>query len=56
MFVKAGGYLINTDNVTHVQLEDDGGVVIFFVGGQMIRLNAEQAKEFHAVLHREGRY
>ena len=56
MFVKAGEYLINTDNITHVQFEEDGGIVVFFVGGQMIRLDASQAKEFHAAVGREGRY
>ena len=35
--------MINTENVTHLELEDDGGMVVYFIGGQMVRLDAESA-------------
>ena len=51
MFVKAGEYMINVENVTHIQLEDDGGVVVFFIGGNMIRLVSEDARAIYASLN-----
>lgn len=51
MFVKAGQHMINVENVTHIQLEDDGGVVVFFIGGQMIRLTSEDAQAIYASLN-----
>ena len=51
MFVKAGQYMINVDNVTHIQLEEDGGVVVFLIGGQMVRLSAEDALAIYASLN-----
>lgn len=50
MFVKAGKYLINTENVTHIQVDDDGSAVVFFIGGQMIRLTTEEATPIFATL------
>lgn len=43
MYVRAGRYMINTENVTHLELEDDGGMVVFFIGGQTVRLAPEPA-------------
>lgn len=43
--------MINVENVTHIQLEDDGGVVVFFIGGQMIRLTPEEAQAIYASLN-----
>lgn len=35
--------MINTENVTHLEMEDDGGMAVYFIGGQMVRLEAEAA-------------
>ena len=43
--------MINVENVTHIQLEDDGGVVVYFIGGQMIRLTPEEAQAIYASLN-----
>ena len=43
MYVRAGQFMINTENVTHLELEEDGGMVVYFIGGQMVRLDAEAA-------------
>ena len=51
MFVKAGQHMINVENVTHIQLKDGGGVVVFFIGGQMIRLTPEEAQAIYASLN-----
>ena len=51
MFVKAGEYMINVENVTHIQLEDDGSVVVFFIGGQKIRLAPADARAIYASLN-----
>lgn len=51
MFVKAGQYMINVETVTHIQLEDDGGVVVFFIGGTMIRLTSEDARAIYSSLN-----
>lgn len=51
MFVKAGEYMINVENVTHIQLEDDGSVVVFFIGGNMIRLVSEDARAIYTSLN-----
>lgn len=51
MFVKAGQYMINVENVTHIQLEEDGGVVVFFIGGNMIRLVSEDARAIYSSLN-----
>lgn len=51
MFVKAGQYMINTENVTHLQMEEDGGMIVFFIGGQMIRLGPEDGAVVYASLN-----
>lgn len=43
--------MINVENVTHIKLEDDGGVVVFFIGGQTIRLTPEEAQAIYASLN-----
>ena len=44
--------MFNVENITHVQLKDDGGVVVFFIGGQKIGLNLEEAQAIYASQHR----
>jgi hypothetical protein len=39
-FIRAGGYLINTDNVTHVKAIE-GGVMVYFIGGSVDRLSLD---------------
>jgi len=51
MFVKAGQYMINVENVTHIQLEDDGGVVVFFIGGNSVRLTSDDAQAIYSSLN-----
>ncbi|MGD9630849.1 MAG: hypothetical protein AB7V18_16550 [Pyrinomonadaceae bacterium] len=43
--------MINVENVTHIQLEDDGSVVVFFIGGNMIRLVSEDARAIYTSLN-----
>jgi len=51
MFVKAGQYMINVENVTHIQLENDGGVVVFFIGGDSVRLTSDDAQAIYSSLN-----
>lgn len=51
MYVKAGQYMINTENVTHLQMEEDGGMIVYFVGGQSVRLDAEAANILYTSLN-----
>ncbi len=51
MYVRAGQYMINTENVTHLELEDDGGMVVYFIGGQMVSLDAEAATVIYSSLN-----
>lgn len=51
MYVQAGQYMINTENVTHLQMEGDGGVIVYFVGGQTVRLDPEDANTVYTSLN-----
>ena len=51
MYVKAGQYMINTENVTHMQIEGDGGMIVYFVGGQTVRLDPEDANVVYMSLN-----
>lgn len=51
MYVRAGQYMINTENVTHMELEQDGGMVVYFIGGQMVRLDPEAATVVYTSLN-----
>ena len=51
MYVRAGQYMINTENVTHLELEDDGGMVVYFIGGQSVRLDADAANIVYTSLN-----
>ncbi|MDI1243075.1 MAG: hypothetical protein PSX80_14265 [bacterium] len=51
MYVRAGKYMINTENVTHLELEDDGGMVVYFIGGQMVQLDAESSTVVYTSLN-----
>lgn len=51
MYVKAGQYMINTENVTHLQMEEDGGMIVYFVGGQTVRLEPSDANILYTSLN-----
>ena len=51
MYVRAAQYMINTENVTHLELEEDGGMVVYFIGGQMVRLDADAATVVYTSLN-----
>jgi hypothetical protein len=43
--------MINTENVTHLQFEEDGGMVVYFIGGHTVRLDAEAATTVYTSLN-----
>ena len=43
--------MINTENVTHIELEDDGGMVVYFVGGATVHLDGDAATILYTSLN-----
>jgi hypothetical protein len=53
MFIKAGDYTINTNNITHIQHHADGQTLdVYFIGGQSVSLQGEAATYLLKALER----
>ena len=55
MFIKLGNVHINPEKITHF-IEDGQALTVYFIGGEHIVLEGEEAKRFVAELSRGGRY
>jgi hypothetical protein len=53
MFIKAGDYTINTNNITYIQHQSDGqNIDVYFIGGQSVSLQGEAAAYLLKALER----